>query len=118
MVCFTRVGRFDQDFLKAFHQSQSNTVVLIMRMKRRQPFVSLTKMEMVLVALRLTYMVRFVVFSWYNPFVFQITETILAAFQKAFPEVRGGYEKIRFKGLDYESAHVYGEEAPQEFFDS
>ena len=58
---------------------------------------------------------EFVVFSWYNPFVFQIKETILAAFQEAFPEVRGGYEKIRFKGLDYESAHVYGEEAPQEF---
>ena len=58
---------------------------------------------------------EFVVFSWYNPFVFQIKETILAAFQEAFPEVRGGYEKIRFKGMDYESAHVYGEEAPQEF---
>ena len=58
---------------------------------------------------------EFVVFSWYNPFVFQIKETILAAFQEAFSEVRGGYEKIRFKGLDYESAHVYGEEAPQEF---
>ena len=58
---------------------------------------------------------EFVVFSWYNSFVFQIKETILAAFQEAFPEVRGGYEKIRFKGLDYESAHVYGEEAPQEF---
>ena len=58
---------------------------------------------------------EFVVFSWYNPFVFQIKGTILAAFQEAFPEVRGGYEKIRFKGLDYESAHVYGEEAPQEF---
>ena len=58
---------------------------------------------------------EFVVFSWYNPFVFQIKETILAAFQETFPEVRGGYEKIRFKGLDYESAHVYGEEAPQEF---
>ena len=58
---------------------------------------------------------EFVVFSWYNPFVFQIKETILVAFQEAFPEVRGGYEKIRFKGLDYESAHVYGKEAPQEF---
>ena len=58
---------------------------------------------------------EFIVFSCYNSFVFQIKETILAAFQEAFPEVRGGYEKIRFKGLDYESAHVYGEEAPQEF---
>ena len=58
---------------------------------------------------------EFVVFSWYNPFVFQIKETILTAFQEVFPEVRGGYEKIRFKSLDYESAHLYGEEAPQEF---
>ena len=58
---------------------------------------------------------EFVVFSWYNPFVFQIKEIILAAFQEVFPKVRGGYEKIRFKGLDYESAHIYGEEAPQEF---
>lgn len=58
---------------------------------------------------------EFVVFSWYNLFVFQIKETILTAFQEVFPEVRGGYEKIRFKGLDYESAHLYGEEAPQEF---
>ena len=56
-----------------------------------------------------------VVFSWYNLYVYQIKEIILAAFQEVFPEVRGGYEKIRFKGLDYESAHVYGEEAPQEF---
>ena len=58
---------------------------------------------------------EFVVFSWYNLYVYQIKEIILAAFQEVFPEVRGGYEKIRFKGLDYESAHVYGEEAPQEF---
>ena len=58
---------------------------------------------------------EFVVFSWYNLYVYQIKEIILAAFQEVFPEIRGGYEKIRFKGLDYESAHVYGEEAPQEF---
>ena len=61
MVCFTRVGRFDQDFLKAFIKAKQ-TVVLIMRMKRRRPFVSLTKMEMVLVALRLTYMVSLLFF--------------------------------------------------------
>ena len=58
---------------------------------------------------------EFVVFSWYNIYVYQIKKIILAACQEVFPEVRGGYEKIRFKGLDYESAHVYGEEAPQEF---
>ena len=58
---------------------------------------------------------EFVVFSWYNPYVFQIKETILAAFQAVFPEVRGAYEKIRFKGVEYDSAFVYGEEAPKEF---
>lgn len=59
---------------------------------------------------------EFVVFSWYNPYVFQIKETILVAFQAVFPEVRGAYEKIRFKGVEYESSFVYGEEAPKEFF--
>ena len=106
---------FDQDFFKSFSSKPSNTVVLIMRMKRRRPFVSLTKMEMVLVASRLTYMVSLLFFLGTIPSYFRSKETILAAFQEAFPEVRGGYEKIRFKGLDYESAHVYGEEAPQEF---
>ncbi len=40
---------------------------------------------------------------------------IVAAFQQVFPEVRGAYEKIRFKGLAFESAHLYGEEAPEYF---
>jgi len=30
-------------------------------------------------------------------------------------ELMGAYEKIRFKGLDYESANVYGAEAPEVF---
>ena len=41
-------------FLKSFSSKLSNTVVLIMQMKRRQPFVFLTKREMVLVVSRLT----------------------------------------------------------------
>ncbi|MDI2139032.1 class I SAM-dependent rRNA methyltransferase [Streptococcus hohhotensis] len=57
----------------------------------------------------------YVVFSWYNSYVYQIRKIILEAFRQIFPEVLGTYEKIRFKGLDYESAHVYGQEAP-EFF--
>ena len=52
----------------------------------------------------------YAVFSWYNSFVYQIRELIVKAFKEVFPEVLGAYEKIRFKGLDYESAHVYGEE--------
>lgn len=58
---------------------------------------------------------EFAVFSWYNPFVYGIKETILAGFQAVFPEVRGAYEKIRFKGLDHESAFLYGQEAPEQF---
>ena len=57
----------------------------------------------------------YAVFSWYNSYVYQIRKVISEAFRQVFPEVLGIYEKIRFKGLDYESAHVYGQEAP-EFF--
>lgn len=57
----------------------------------------------------------YAVFSWYNSYVYQIRKTISEAFRQVFPEVLGAYEKIRFKGLDYESAHVYGQEAPDFF---
>lgn len=57
----------------------------------------------------------YAVFSWYNSYVYQIRQTISEAFRHVFPEVLGAYEKIRFKGLDYESAHVYGQEAPDFF---
>ena len=57
----------------------------------------------------------YVVFSWYNSYVYQIRKVISEAFRQVFPEVLGAYEKIRFKGLDYESAHVYGQEAPDFF---
>ena len=54
-------------------------------------------------------------FSWYNSYVYQIRKVISEAFRQVFPELLGAYEKIRFKGLDYESAHVYGQEAPDFF---
>lgn len=57
----------------------------------------------------------YAVFSWYNSYVYQIRQTISEAFRQVFPEVLGAYEKIRFKGLDYESAHVYGQKAPDFF---
>ena len=57
----------------------------------------------------------YAVFSWYNSYVYQIRKVISEAFRQVFPEVLGSYEKIRFKGLDYESAHVYGQEAPDFF---
>ncbi|MBZ4302243.1 class I SAM-dependent methyltransferase, partial [Streptococcus pneumoniae] len=46
---------------------------------------------------------------------YKILELIVKAFKEVFPEVLGAFEKIRFKGLDYESAHVYGEKAPDYF---
>lgn len=57
----------------------------------------------------------YAVFSWYNSYVYQIRKVISEAFRQVFPEVLGTYEKIRFKGLDYESAPVYGQEAPDFF---
>ncbi|WP_180947913.1 MULTISPECIES: class I SAM-dependent rRNA methyltransferase [Streptococcus] len=57
----------------------------------------------------------YAVFSWYNSYVYQIRKVISEAFRQVFPEVLGTYEKIRFKGLEYESAHVYGQEAPDFF---
>ena len=57
----------------------------------------------------------YAVFSWYNSYVYQIRQTISEAFRQVFPELLGAYEKIRFKGLDYESAHIYGQEAPDFF---
>lgn len=57
----------------------------------------------------------YAVFSWYNSYVYQIRQIISEAFRQVFPEVLGASEKIRFKGLDYESAHVYGQEAPDFF---
>ena len=57
----------------------------------------------------------YVVFSWYNSYIYGIRQEIIAAFSQVFPEVLGAYEKIRFKGLDYESAHIYGQEAAEYF---
>ena len=57
----------------------------------------------------------YAVFSLYNSYVYQLRRQIQNAFAQIFPEVLGAYEKIRFKGLDYESTHIYGQEAP-EFF--
>ena len=57
----------------------------------------------------------YAVFSWYNSYVYQIRKVISEAFRQVFPEVLGAYEKIRFKGLDYESAHIYGQDAPDFF---
>ena len=55
----------------------------------------------------------FAVFSWYNSFVYDRKELIITAFREIFPEIVGGYEKIRFNGLDYVSSHLFGQLAPK-----
>ncbi|MGT2887465.1 class I SAM-dependent methyltransferase [Streptococcus didelphis] len=57
----------------------------------------------------------YALFSWYNTFVYQQRELIIEAFQEVYPEVLGAFEKIRFKGPSYESAHLYGQVAPDTF---
>lgn len=57
----------------------------------------------------------YALFSWYNTFIYSQRELIVSAFQEVYPDLLGGYEKIRFKGLDYESAYLYGQEAPESF---
>ena len=57
----------------------------------------------------------YALFSWYNAFVYSLKNDIVDAFQMVFPEVLGGYEKIRFKGLDFESDHLFGQEAADTF---
>lgn len=58
---------------------------------------------------------EFAVFSWYNEFVYQHKELIVSAFRQVYPEIRGAYEKNRFKSVVIESAHLYGQEAPDSF---
>ncbi|MFP3775915.1 class I SAM-dependent rRNA methyltransferase [Enterococcus mundtii] len=54
----------------------------------------------------------FAVFSWYNETLYLAREVLLKAFQAAYPEIVGIYEKIRFETTRLpESQHVTGEEA-------
>lgn len=57
----------------------------------------------------------FALFSWYNAFVFSQKEMIIKAFRTVFPDLVGAYEKVRFRGQSYDSAHLYGQEAPPVF---
>ncbi len=57
----------------------------------------------------------YAVFSWYNPFLYSLREELLVAFKKAIPEILGAYEKLRFRGAEIESQHLYGSEAPEHF---
>lgn len=58
---------------------------------------------------------EYALFTWYNTFVYSIKNQIIDAFKSVYPEVKGAYEKIRFKGQTFESAHLFGLEAPETF---
>lgn len=51
----------------------------------------------------------FAVFSWYNAFIAKHQELIISAFQKIFPEIKGGYAKNRFKSANVATMHIFGE---------
>lgn len=53
-----------------------------------------------------------VVFSWYNAFIYSLRDLILSAFREALPQIVSGYEKIRFKGLGFESQQLFGPTEP------
>ncbi|KZK05736.1 LSU methyltransferase [Lactococcus cremoris] len=55
----------------------------------------------------------FVVFSWYNPFIYSQKKAIVKAFQVVFPDIRGAYEKLRFADSQLESQYLFGEEAQE-----
>lgn len=55
----------------------------------------------------------FAVFSWYNETLYFNRKTIVTAFKKIFPEIKGAYEKIRFESSSPESKQMYGKEAPE-----
>ncbi|HEM6116360.1 TPA: class I SAM-dependent rRNA methyltransferase [Streptococcus suis] len=57
----------------------------------------------------------FVIFSWYNAFVYSIKNRIVEAFKVVFSDLSGAYEKYRFKGAERQSGHLYGAKAPETF---
>lgn len=55
----------------------------------------------------------YAVFSWYNETLASKKALLLSAFQAAFPEIIGVYEKNRFPGNQPESQQISGEKAPE-----
>ena len=86
-----------------------------MRMKRRRPFVSLTKMEMVLGGFTVDLYGEFVVFLGTTPLVFQIKGNHSSSLQEAFQKSEAAMKRFALKVWTMNRLHVYGEEAPQEF---
>ncbi|GFH43074.1 SAM-dependent methyltransferase [Lactococcus hodotermopsidis] len=55
---------------------------------------------------------NFALFSWYNSFIYSLKADILNAFRQVFPEILGGYEKVRFESKLPISSHIFGETSP------
>jgi 23S rRNA (cytosine1962-C5)-methyltransferase len=56
---------------------------------------------------------NYIVFSWYNAFIYSKKELLIEAFQSVYPEITGAYEKIRFESSVQESSFVYGAKAEE-----
>ncbi len=57
---------------------------------------------------------EFLVLSWYNSSIYQHKVEIVELLKKILPDVKGIYEKIRFKSVDLpETQFIWGEEAPE-----
>ncbi len=60
------------------------------------------------------YYAGYAVFSWYNETLYTHRELLIQAFREIYPEIIGGYEKIRFESVNLpESQFIYGKEAPE-----
>lgn len=60
------------------------------------------------------YYAGYAVFSWYNETLYAHRELLIQAFREIYPEIIGGYEKIRFESVNLpESQFIYGKEAPE-----
>lgn len=101
---------FENLFLKAwnrrssFHQDQDTTAYRIFNQDGDG-----------LGGLSIDFYDGYAVFSWYNAFVYDLKDLLLAAFRAVLPEIVGAYEKIRFSKGVSESGFLYGKEAPAFF---
>lgn len=101
---FERLFRKAWDRRSAFHRDKSTTAYRIFNQDGDG-----------LGGLTIDFYDGYVVFSWYNTFIYGLKDLLLAAFQTALPEITGAYEKIRFRQGTSESNYLYGKEAPAFF---
>lgn len=104
---------FDRDFFLAqFQQALTNRQVLL-HSEDTDTFRLFNAEGDGIPGLTVDYYAGYAVISWYSEGVYLYKEEIVAAFQTAFPFVKGLYEKRRYQKDDEKaSGFVYGEKAP------